>query len=214
MSFAQTAEHRRSIHNFLPMEITDAQIQEMVRIAALSPSGYNAQPWEFVFYRDREKIKDLHQLCMSQDQVLESSAVCVVVGDKNIVKDPDQLVSDWAEYGYIDEEYGKHWKPKMRMERPDWKTREMVIRNAALACMSLMYAADDMGIANCPMMGVRQMGLRKWMDLPEDKMPVMVIVMGKEDTEKTLERLPRKSVNELLHLEEYNSSVIFSNQLS
>lgn len=203
MEFTTLCETRRSIHHFVKGEISDAQISEMVRLAGLSPSGYNAQPWEFLFFRNEENIRDLHKICLNQDQVLEASAMCIVIGDKNIVDDPDRLVQEWVDYGHINEEYARHWKPKMRMERPDWKVREMVVRNVSLAAMTLMYAAHDMGIATCPMMGVRQLDLRSYLKLPEDKMPVLVIAMGYEDTSRTKKRLPRKDPKSLVHFEEY-----------
>ena len=88
--------------NFLPGEISDEQIQEMVRLAGMAPSGYNAQPWEFVFVRKPENIEHMQTLCYGQKHVMDTSAMCIVLGDLNIVSDTEQNIQEWKDSDHID----------------------------------------------------------------------------------------------------------------
>ena len=153
MSFFQLARARRSVHHFLPdRHIDDETLFRIIDTTRYTPSGYNAQPWEFLFFRDPQAIAELKTICFDQEHVGHASAICVVIGDKRIVSDPEKLSCQWRDAGYITEEQRVHWLPKMKMQRAEQQVREMVIRNCAFASMSLLYAAAEEGIACCPIM--------------------------------------------------------------
>ena len=50
-------KQRRSIRRFRTDPIPDAAIEKMIEAARWSPSGANAQPWEFIIVKDRATIK-------------------------------------------------------------------------------------------------------------------------------------------------------------
>jgi len=55
---------RRSIRKFLPDDIPDEMVEQMLEAARLAPSGSNRQPWRFVVVRDKQIKKELCRICM------------------------------------------------------------------------------------------------------------------------------------------------------
>ena len=67
--------------------------------------------------------------------------------------------------------------------------------------MTFLLAAENEGWATCPMMGVRQLDLRRYLDLPEGMLPTLLIALGKRDEGKSLPRMPRKTAQEIGSIE-------------
>jgi Nitroreductase len=61
---------RRSITFFDPTrEVPDELIKEILEISATAPSGYNLQPWEVTVLKDKEKKRQLKDICYGQQKV-------------------------------------------------------------------------------------------------------------------------------------------------
>ena len=59
ITLTEAIENRRSIRKFLPDDISDDVIMELIRAAQLAPSGCNAQPWRFKVVKDKEYKRQL-----------------------------------------------------------------------------------------------------------------------------------------------------------
>ncbi len=59
MNFDTLIVKRRSIRKFLSDSIDDMQIEELIRAAAMAPSGCNSQCWNFVAVKSPDKITGL-----------------------------------------------------------------------------------------------------------------------------------------------------------
>lgn len=69
--------------------------------------------------------------------------------------------------------------------------------------MTLIYSAENAGLATCPMMGFSQHELEAFLNLPSDRVVALMIALGYEDEGKALPRLPRKKIEEMVHWEEF-----------
>lgn len=203
-NFRNLCEQRRSVHDFAPgFMLSETQFHQILESVRLTPSGYNAQPWSFALVQSPEKLQELQQIAYGQDHVLTAGNVIIVLGDREFgTNEAERIVAEWVEHRNYDKSKADALYASMTKDREDWKKREMMLRNCALAAMTLMYAAEDLGLATCPMMGFRQLELRKWLGLPEEIIPVMMIAVGEQRVEsgeqRAEERLPRKSVEELV----------------
>ena len=66
-----------------------------------------------------------------------------------------------------------------------------------------MYAAHAMGLATGPMIGFDPAGVAELLELPEDLIPVMLVVLGKQ--EGTLRpRMSRLGLDEVVKLESFS----------
>lgn len=198
MEFKDLVTQRRSVHNFKPgFKLSKTQWHELLEYVRYTPSGYNAQPWTFKLIQEDEAIKKLHKLCYSQKHILTSGNVVVVIGDVKFgVHEADRIVKEWRDLRDFTDKQSEALNASLVKDRAEWKQREMVIRNCSLAAMTLIYAAEDLGLASCPMMGFRQLDLKRELGLEEHELPIMLIALGKVGEEE-LERLPRKSVDDL-----------------
>jgi len=50
---------RRSIRRFKETPVPDQQIERLLEAAQLAPSGFNVQPWQFIFVEDKELKRGL-----------------------------------------------------------------------------------------------------------------------------------------------------------
>lgn len=58
-AFHMLAEARRSVRDFLPDPVPDALMREAIRMAQLSPSACNRQPWQVYLVSDAERKQQL-----------------------------------------------------------------------------------------------------------------------------------------------------------
>lgn len=201
MDFKELVQKRRACHNFVPgFKIPKADLEEMIELTRLSPSGYNAQPWEFIIIQ--ENLEKLQEIAFDQAHVQHASAIIIVLGDLEIGRNVDQLLKDWQEAGYWSEEDLPAQRNSIAKNRSPRKKEIMALRNSSLAAMTLIYAAENLGYSTCPMMGLKHTELIEHLGIPEDRMVTLMIALGKAATEEP-PRLPRKSLDQLIHWERF-----------
>lgn len=204
MDFFELAKKRRAAHHFLSdKEVTNTEVEKIMEAVRLTPSGYNAQPWEFIVVRSPETKKAIHEFAFGQQQVLDASALIIVLGDKEIGRHAERIINEWVENGYCTEEEIQTYINSMKKERSDEKRKNMALRNSALAAMTFMYAAEAQGLATCPMMGFSQIKLKELLEVPKDRVITMMIALGHADHNQERKRLPRKEIKEMLYWEKF-----------
>ncbi|WP_101296909.1 nitroreductase family protein [Halegenticoccus soli] len=194
---------RRSGHNFDPDErIDDETLEALVRDAALAPSSYNLQPWEFVAVQDEDRLARVVELAYGQEHVREAGTAILVVGHTE-AKTADRVFEEWIEAGRMDEASAEQTKAQsVEMYEDERFGRDYAVRNASLAAQSLLLSAHARGLKATPMIGFDAEGMAEFLGLPDDEIPVMLIAVGPSGGPEP-ERLPRRSVDEVLHRESY-----------
>ena len=203
MNFEDLQNKRRACHSFVKgAQVPKEDLLEMARRAGMAPSGYNAQPWEFVFVQEKARLEQLSEIAYGQAHVKDASAACIVVADSFIGRNVDQLLQDWLKLGYCTEEEIPAYRNSIAKNRSLEKREKMAMRNAMMAAMTFIYAAEDMGYSTCPMMGFREHELEAFLNLPEDRRIALLILIGKSEGE-ALPRLPRKDPKLISFFESY-----------
>ncbi len=194
---------RRSGHNFDPdADLSDETLEELIYDAAIAPSSYNLQPWEFVVVQDEERLDEVVDIAYGQEHIRDAGTAILVVGHTN-AKTADRVFEEWADAGRMDEETAQQTKAQTaEMYDDETMGRDLGIRNASLAAQNLMLSAHARGLTATPMIGFDQERIIEFLDLPDDEIPVMLIAVGPSGGEEP-ERLPRRSVDEILHHETY-----------
>lgn len=204
MDFSELIKKRRACHNFIPDKtIPKEDLVKMIEETALTPSGYNAQPWEFIIINSPENIEKVAKIAYSQKHIHNASAIIIVLGDKEIGRNVDKILEDWIKYGYCTEEEIPVYKNSIAKNRKDEKKEIMALRNAMLASMTLIYSAENMGYSTCPIMGFSHTELEKHLEIPSDRVVALMIAIGYGETAKEKPRLPRKSTEEMIHWEKF-----------
>lgn len=72
MDLVEAIERRRSTRQFLPDPIPEADVEEMVRLAQLAPSGSNQQMWRFIAVTNRGVLKQMQEAVLGRyDRMIE-----------------------------------------------------------------------------------------------------------------------------------------------
>lgn len=183
--FYEVMENRRSVRYYDPtFEIPTKEIEELIREAGLAPSAHNLQPWRFLVITDQDQKRRLLPIAFGQQQVVDASAVIVVMADKNAYSEENaQRVLDMAvEAGYMSEDAKnkmlKNIKSLHSMVTNE-QLRDIMIVDCSLASMQFMLAAKAKGYDTVPMMGYNTGEFIEAFNVPEHFISLLMIPIGK-----------------------------------
>lgn len=182
MTVAQAIRSRRSIRRFKDETIPEADLREMLTLASLAPSAFNAQTWRFVVIQDPALKEELRAASFGQAQVTNAPAVIVVYSD---MENTLQTVEDTAHPGMgeegkakqrstFDRSFGSQTVP----QRGQWG-----LAQANIAFGFLMLAARSLGYDSVPMLGFQAERVREILGLPEHVEFAGILPVGKADEE-------------------------------
>lgn len=202
-SIEDVVRRRRAIHSFVPgPNITQEQWQKLFELTALTPSSYNFQPWDFVVVEDLKQREELLPLCWNQKQVMDAVAVMAVLGDKNPHRRDEQILQQFVDDGYFNDEVKQTLKGSIDVVYPDEARRlEHAVCGASLAAMTFMLVADGMGLGTAPLIGFDPKGVAKHLDVPDEYTVVMMMCVG-HPSHKELPRQPRRT--DFVHWKKFN----------
>ena len=81
LSVKDAIESRRSIREYDPNPIPEADITEILRLTGLAPSSSNLQPWRFVVVTNPQVKAKVQEAAFNQRQVGNAPAVIAVIAD-------------------------------------------------------------------------------------------------------------------------------------
>jgi nitroreductase len=185
MDIKQAIVERRSVKHFdTTHEMTEAETQELMQHAILSPTAFNIQHWRFVRVKDKVKRQQIQDASWGQVQVSEAALLLVICADLNAwEKQPERYFKDAPEevrgilLPAIENYYTNHHQAQ----------RDECFRSTSIAAMNIMLMAKGMGYDSCPMDGFDFDKVAKIINLPHDHIVTMMITIGK----KKLDAKPR-----------------------
>jgi len=205
MEFKKTISERRSVNFFDPAKpVSDAELRNLVEIAARAPSSFNLQPWQLIVVRSPEDKERLKAVSWNQAKITEAPVILIVLADR----------SGW-ESGHPTVE--KVWKNMvdlgyMKPEQRDWfnsgtqflyggneKSLSFAVKNAAFFSMYLMLAAKDAGLDTHSMDGFDHEGVRKTFNIPDTYFVPLLMAVGHFNKQhKLIPSKWRKSYDEIV----------------
>jgi nitroreductase len=195
-------ESRASINNFdAARKLTDAQITELVRLATLAPSAYNSQNWKFIAVRAQPAKERLKAVAYNQQKVADAAVAFIVCGTLGAHEGLPRALQPSVDAGILAQSVADSWVAKAdgaHQGNPQLQ-RDEAVRSASLAAMTLMLAAQGMGLASCPMTGFDAAGVAREFNLSEREVPVMLVTVGYATPDNWPPKR-RKPVQEVLEL--------------
>lgn len=160
--------------------IEASQVTELVRLACLAPSAFNLQNWEFVAVHSEQAKQTLFPLAFFQPQVLDASVTFIVCGNTDGYKQLEVNLQASVEADIISLGVQKAWVDMATKahEEDSQARRDEAIRSASLAAMSLMVAAQEMGMVSGAMGGFDTGSVKASFDISEENIPVMLVTVG------------------------------------
>jgi len=84
MQVSEAIIARRSVKSYDPYhKMTEAEIQQLMSLAILSPTAFNIQNWRFVLVTDPVLRQQIRAVSWNQAQVEEASLLIVLTADLN-----------------------------------------------------------------------------------------------------------------------------------
>jgi nitroreductase len=180
MDFADVVKQRRSIRAYdTEKQVSDAQLKELFSLVALSPSSYNLQPWEFIVVREKENKRRLRACAHNQQHVEDASATIIVLASLDPSGKAEAIIADRMKNRTMDNTKREQLLAAIEYFKSNpGHAKIWAIKSTSLACMTLMLAAQNMGLATCPMEGIDAEAIKKEFNIPKTHEVVMLITLG------------------------------------
>jgi len=178
MNVSEAIEARRSVKHYDPDHVMpEHDLAELIRLTKLAPSSFNMQNYRILVVRDPEIRQQIRATAWDQPQVTDASVLFIMCADLSA------HLADPADYwSHAPEEVQNILGPMIKpfYEGNDTLIRDEAMRSAALAGMTLMLAAKDMGYDSCPMIGFDAAKVAELIHLPENYAIGFMIPVGKQ----------------------------------
>ncbi|CAM3377554.1 nitroreductase family protein [Deinococcus saxicola] len=182
LTVAEAIETRRSIRKFVQEPMNQGDLHEILRLASLAPSAWNAQTWRFAVVQTPEIKEQLMAAAYGQPAVGSAPAVIVVYSDMENTLD---TVEETAHPGMGDE--GRAGQRKTfdgafggqdMAQRGQWG-----LSQANIAFGFVMLAARGLGYDTVPMLGFQPDKVRELLGLPGHVQFAGLLPIGKRAEE-------------------------------
>jgi nitroreductase len=178
MNTRETIEARRSVKHYDPDHVMpEEDLAELIRLTKLSPSSFNMQNYRILVVRDPEIRKQIRAAAWDQAHVTDASVLFILCAD--LTAHQENPSTYWA---HAPQEVQNILGPMIQpfYEGKDTLIRDEAMRSSALAGMTLMLAAKDMGYDSCPMIGFDGEKVAELINLPQHYALSFMIPVGKQ----------------------------------
>jgi nitroreductase len=177
----QLIENRISANHFdASRTLETQQIEELVHLATRAPSAYNFQNWKFVAVRTGAAKARLQALAFGQRKVSDAAVTFIICGTLAAHEGLPAALQPSVEAGIMGQAFADGWVNMARATHPEQPQlqRDEALRSASLAAMTLMLAAEGMGLASSALSGFDAVGVAREFGLTELEVPVMLVTVG------------------------------------
>lgn len=174
-------EERKAIRHYDPnATISKEELRTLLAAAVKAPSAWNLQPWHFLVIHGKEAQRRLSPIAYGQQQIVDASAVVVVLGDLEANRNTDAVYDPLVREGTMTEEVKRQLAGQIEAAYANRQyARDAAFQNASFAAMQLMLAATAKGWATCPIGGFDPERLREEFHVPDRYVPTLLITIGK-----------------------------------
>ena len=178
MNVKEIIEARRSVKHYDPDHVMpEEDLAELIRLTKLAPSSFNMQNYRILVVRDPEIRQQIRAAAWDQPQVTDASVLFILCAD--LTAHQENPSTYWA---HAPQEVQDILGPMIQpfYEGKDTLIRDEAMRSSALAGMTLMLAAKDMGYDSCPMIGFDGEKVAELINLPQHYALSFMIPVGKQ----------------------------------
>lgn len=177
METLEAIAQRRAVKEFDPHHrMSEAEVEQLLSLAMLSPTAFNIQNWRFVVVRDPELRQQIRAVAWDQAQVTDASLFIVLCADlKAWNKHPERYWRDVPESlrNFVVPAIDSYYRGKEQVQRDE------AMRSCGMAAQTLMLAAKSIGYDSCPMDGFDFEAVGRLINLPSDHVVALFVAIGK-----------------------------------
>lgn len=191
-------QNRYSCRNFKDEKIKDGVINEILDLTRLTPSSLALEPWKFVVISKDDDIKKMGEICLNQPQVSSCSHVVVITARTDLQSKDEYLKHIIYSKNKGEDKAIKFLK--MVSSKTDLMTENELYNYASLQCYmalaNLANIAYSKRVKSCIIGGFDKEKLTKFLNLPNELRPCIVVALGLSD-EKSTPKI-RQSLDEVV----------------
>jgi nitroreductase len=177
----EAIEQRISANMFDPTKsLTAAQIEELVTLATRAPTAFNYQNWKFIAVQSLAAKERLKAVAYGQQKNVDAAVTFIVCGKLEAHKGLAHALKPSVASGLLEQSMADAWVQMAHdgHEGNPVRQRDEAVRSASMGAMTLMLAAQGMGLVSGPMIGFDPAGVAKEFNLSANDIPAMLIAVG------------------------------------
>jgi nitroreductase len=181
-AFARLVMRRRATPAFsTTSQVTDEDLQTIVRAGLEAPSSYNLQPWRFIVVRDADQRRKLRAAALDQEQVEQAPVVIVACGDTDAWReDLERVIEIGREHGFTERDRIDRKRANVVRDfaahpnMPQWVAKQTMI-----AATTMMWMAEALGYDTGPMEGFDEEEVRGVLGIPDHICVLLLLAIGR-----------------------------------
>lgn len=201
-AITQIIENRISANQFdTKRSVSQAEIEELVRLATCAPTAFNFQNWRFIAVHTPAAKERLKAVAYGQQKISDAAVTFIVIGTLEPHLGLSKALQPSLQSGLLDQAMHDSWVGMATSGYADkpQRQRDEAIRSASMGAMTLMLAAQGMGMISGPMIGFDPAGVAKEFALTENEVPAMLVAVG-YDAPGNWPQKPRLPVSQVLKI--------------
>ncbi|MBZ7940506.1 MULTISPECIES: NAD(P)H-dependent oxidoreductase [Campylobacter] len=188
---------RYSCRNFKNEKLNPQDLRNILEIARLSPSSLGLEPWKFVVVQDEKKKEELSEICNHQPHVKNCSALIIILSRLDFL---DYFEEKLRKRDMSEKEIQKRldtYMPFLNSLNHEQKIA-YAREQAHIALASILYSANALNIATCPIGGFNKIKLESYLNLNTQKEIATLIVAIGYSNDKSLPQKNRFDFDEVV----------------
>ncbi|MBZ7948313.1 MULTISPECIES: NAD(P)H-dependent oxidoreductase [Campylobacter] len=169
---------RYSCRNFKNEKLNPQDLRNILEIARLSPSSLGLEPWKFVVVQDEKKKEELSEICNHQPHVKNCSALIIILSRLDFL---DYFEEKLRKRDMSEKEIQKRldtYMPFLNSLNHEQKIA-YAREQAHIALASILYSANALNIATCPIGGFDKIKLESYLNLNTQKeIATLIVALG------------------------------------
>lgn len=199
-SMLAAIDDRRTTNMFDPAgHLTDAEIEELVRLATKAPTSFNLQNWRFIAVRTPEAKARLRSMAWDQAKVTDAAVTFIICGQLADHRTIPARLAPSVDAGFMPAEMPSGWEGAAGSlyDNQPQRQRDEAIRTATFGAMTLILAAQAMGLGSAPMIGFDADAVAQGFGLSETDVPALLLAVGPAAPENWPQK-PRRPLSDVL----------------
>ncbi len=178
--FLKLANERQSDRKYHDKPVEEEKLNRCLEAARLAPSACNAQPWKFIVVNDSEIKNSLAELTTSGRLIPINHFTRQAPLHVVLIMEKPNLTSKFGELV---------------------KSKKYTLMDVGIAASHFCLQAAAEGLGTCMIGWFDEPGVRKLLNIPDNKRPMLIITLGYPAGNKRKKR--RKEMNRIVSYNSY-----------